>query len=94
MKDGRANLNSLQDSRQHQLGRYGGELREASATVSDGRIKAKVNFLLSKVEEFKIQHSKKEEKAQHSKRKANEVAKVVWKIQDYIGNLGEVVNKA
>ena len=51
-------------------------------------------FFLSEVEELKIELGKTEEEASNSKRKANEATKVVQKIQDYIGNPNNVVNKA
>ena len=46
------------------------------------------------MEDFKAQLAEKEEEVKELRWKANEATKVVEKIWNYIGNLGDVVNKA
>ena len=57
-------------------------------------MEAKHNILLKKVDKLKIDLKKKEKGARNSRKKINKATEVVRKIQNYIKNLGNIVNRA
>ena len=57
-------------------------------------LKARVNIFLAKVEGHKSKVKRKDGEAKSAIKKVNESVEVIWKIQKYIGNQGDVVNKS
>ena len=57
-------------------------------------LEARVNCLLEEADELKGNVKWKEMETRSAMRKVNKSIKVIQKIQDYIGNPGDVVNKA